>query len=135
MPVVDASVVVAALIDGGALGGWAETVLRSSPLAAPHLMPVEAANILRRAVLAKDVSAGAAGLAHSDLLALRVDLYPYAPFAPRVWEFRLNLTAYDSWYVSLAETLGWPLATLDVKLTGAPGPRCRFLTPASGTTR
>ena len=98
-------------------------------------MPVEAANILRRAVLAKDVSADAAGLAHSDLLALRVDLYPYAPFAHRVWELRLNLTAYDSWYVSLAETLGWPLATLDVKLTGAPGPRCRFLTPASGTTR
>lgn len=135
MPVVDASVVVAALIDGGALGGWAETVLQSSPLAAPHLMPVEAANILRRAVLAKDVSADVAGLAHSDLLALRVDLYPYAPFAPRVWELRLNLTAYDSWYVSLAETLGWPLATLDVKLTGATGPRCRFLSPASDTTR
>ena len=135
MPVVDASVVVAALVDGGTLGGWAEKVLQSSPLAAPHLMPVEAANILRRAVLAKDVSADVAGLAHSDLLALRVDLYPYAPFAHRVWELRINLTAYDSWYVSLAETLGWPLATLDVKLTGANGPRCRFLTPASGTTR
>lgn len=135
MPVVDASVVVAALIDAGPTGRWAEAVLESSPLAAPHLMPVEAANILRRAAIARDVSADAAGLAHNDLLALRVDLYPYAPFAPRVWELRSTLTAYDSWYVSLAEILGWPLATLDVKLRRASGPRCQFMTPGSGRTR
>ena len=54
--VVDSSVVVAALIDGGADGSWAETVLASDELAAPHLMLAEAANILRRASLAGDVS-------------------------------------------------------------------------------
>jgi predicted nucleic acid-binding protein len=129
MPVVDASVVVAALIDGSATGQWAEAVLQSSSLAAPHLMPVEAANILRRAVIARDVSADAAGLAHNDLQALPVDLYPYAPFAPRVWQLRPNVTAHDGWYVALAETMGWPLATLDVKLKASAGPRCMFLTP------
>ena len=130
MPVVDASIVVAALLDGGATGAWAESVLQSSPLAAPHLMPVEVANILRRIVIAREVSADAAGMAHSDLLALPVDLYPYAPFAPRVWELQRNLTAYDGWYVSLAEALRWPLATLAVRLTNAAGPRCAFVTPA-----
>jgi hypothetical protein len=47
--VVDASVVVAALVDGGVDGEWAEAVLVSAPLAAPHLLLVEVANVLRRA--------------------------------------------------------------------------------------
>jgi len=46
--VVDAGFVVAALVDDGPLGRWADGLLVSGPLAAPHLMPVEAANILRR---------------------------------------------------------------------------------------
>ena len=47
--VVDASMVVAGLTDSGADGRWAESLLAGDALAAPHLMPVEAANILRRA--------------------------------------------------------------------------------------
>jgi predicted nucleic acid-binding protein len=44
----DASVVVAGLASADATGEWAESVLAGEPLAAPHLMPVEAASILRR---------------------------------------------------------------------------------------
>ena len=84
--VVDASVVVSALIDGGREGEWAEEVLSSDFLAAPHLMPVEAANILRRAALAREVTGDAATLAHADLVALRVELFPYEAFATRIWE-------------------------------------------------
>ena len=65
--VVDSSVMVAALIDQGPVGQWAEELLMSGPLAAPHLMPVEAANILRRSALAGDISADVASLAHQDL--------------------------------------------------------------------
>jgi len=54
---------------------------------------------------------------------------PYAPLGPRVWELRENLTAYDAWYVALAEELGLPLATLDGRLSRAPGPRCEFTIP------
>jgi hypothetical protein len=50
--VVDASMVVAGLADSGTDGRWAESLLAGDALAAPHLMPVEAANILRRAALA-----------------------------------------------------------------------------------
>jgi predicted nucleic acid-binding protein len=127
--VVDASVVVAALIDRGADGAWAESVLLSDRLAAPHLMPAEVANILRRAALAGDVTADAAALAHADLIALRADLLPYEPFADRVWELRETVTAYDAWYVAAAEALGADLATLDRRLAGAPGTRCAFVTP------
>lgn len=128
--VVDASAVVALLVDSGPDGTWAGEVLAGPHLVAPHLMPVEAANILRRASARGDISSDAAALAHADLLALGVDLFPYEPFASRVWELRENLSAYDGWYVALAEALGAPLATLDGALCRAAGPRCEFLTTA-----
>jgi predicted nucleic acid-binding protein len=127
--VVDASVVVAALIDDGPVGRWAEELVASTPLAAPHLMPVEAANILRRAALAGDVSDDIASLAHADLQGLAVELFPYDLLADRIWELRGAVTAYDGWYVALAESLKAPLATLDARLTRAPGPRCSFIGP------
>lgn len=126
--VVDASTVVAALVDSGAEGTWAEELVETERLAAPHLMTVEVANILRRAALAGDISADTASLAHGDLLELRVQLFPYEPFAERVWELRTSVTAYDGWYVALAESLDAPLATLDTRLTRAPGPGCEFVT-------
>jgi predicted nucleic acid-binding protein len=134
--VVDASLVVAALVDGGPAGRWAEDVLTSSDhLVAPHLMPVEAANILRRAALAGDITADTAALAHTDLFALPTELFPYAPVAARAWELRANVSIYDATYVALAEALEAPLATLDARLARAPGPACRFLLPpeASGS--
>jgi predicted nucleic acid-binding protein len=127
--VIDASLVVSALVDSGGTGTWAESLLATEPLSAPHLMPVEAANILRRAAMAGNISADAASMAHADLLDLRVELFPYAPFAARVWELRDNVTSYDAWYIALAESLGSRVATLDLRLARAPGPRCRFETP------
>lgn len=127
--VVDASVVVAALVDGGEVGRWAEEIVRSGALAAPHLMPIETANILRRAALAGDVTANVASRAHADLLDLRVDLVAYEPLAERAWSLRHNLALYDAAYVALAELLGARLATLDGRLAQAPGARCGFLLP------
>jgi len=68
----------AGLTDSGADGRWAESLLAGDSLAAPHLMPVGAANILRRAALAGDISADVASLAHTDLLDLRVEFFPTA---------------------------------------------------------
>jgi predicted nucleic acid-binding protein len=127
--VIDASLVVSALVDSGATGSWAESLLAGEPLSAPHLMPVEVANILRRAAVAGEISADVAAMAHTDLLDLRVELFPYGPFAPRVWELRDNLTSYDAWYVALAEFLSTRVATLDLRLARAPGSRCGFETP------
>jgi predicted nucleic acid-binding protein len=129
--VVDASFVVAGLVDSGPLGSWADGVLAGEPLAAPHLMPAEVANILRRSALAGDLPSEVAALAHADLRQLRVALFPYDTFADRVWDLRQNVTAYDAWYVALAESLSAPLATLDDRLRHAVGPRCSFLTELS----
>lgn len=129
--VVDASTVTAALVDSGDDGVWADGLLAEAQLVAPHLMPVEVANILRRAVLFGDISADSAALAHADLVDLRAELFAYEPFAPRVWELRYDLTAYDAWYVAIAEALNAPLATLDRRLASASGTRCSFTTPRS----
>ena len=127
--VVDASFVVAALVDDGSTGRWAHQVILTDDLAAPHLMPVEAANILRRAARSGEVSSDTASLAHVDLLELRIGLFPYESVGIRAWQLRDNLTAYDAWYVALAELLDADLATLDVRLTRAPGPECGFMVP------
>ncbi len=127
--VVDASATVSLLIDAGPVGRWVEEVLAGERLAAPHLMPGEAANILRRRVLAGAVSSDVASVAHADLVALPFDLVPYEACADRVWELRQTVTAYDAWYVAVAEVLGATMVTLDLRLARAPGPRCRFSTP------
>jgi predicted nucleic acid-binding protein len=131
--VVDAAMVVAGLADDSPDGRWAESLLAGGSLAAPHLMLVEAANVLRRASLAGDISADMASLAHTDLLDLRVEFFPYQPCAARVWELRENLTCYDAWYVAVAELIGAPLATLDSRLAKSAGPRCRFMLPPGVT--
>jgi predicted nucleic acid-binding protein len=60
---------------------------------------------------------------------LDIQLFPFYPFAQRIWDLRSNITSYDAWYVALAEALECPLATLDSKLTGASGVRCQFRLP------
>jgi predicted nucleic acid-binding protein len=126
--VIDASAVVAALVDSGPDGHWAETLL-ADDLAAPHLLPVEVANVLRRAANAGEITDDIASLAHADLLELRIELVPYDIVAPRIWELRRNVSAYDAWYVAVAELLDAPLATLDQRLVSSSGPTCRFRTP------
>ena len=127
--VVDASLVVAALTDAGTLGEWAVDQLRKGDAAAPHLMPVEVANVLRRAEADRRLSPDVAALAHADLLALPVLLFPYSMSADRVWKLRNSITAYDAWYVALAETLDTTLTTLDMRLASASGPACDFTVP------
>lgn len=127
--VLDASTVVAALADSGDVGKWAAGLLVGRHLAAPHLLPVECANVLRRSALAGDISEDQATLAHADLGDLRIALFPYRPFASRVWELRANLTSYDAWYVAVAEHLDAPLATLDERLARAPGIDCQVIVP------
>ena len=127
--VVDGSVLVAATIDVGTEGAWAEEVLGEGGVVAPHHVLVEATNILRRLEGAKRLSRLEATAAQRDLLALDILLVPFEPFAERVWALRRNVTSYDAWYVAVAEALDLPLATLDRRLSRASGPSCRFRLP------
>ncbi|MEP1123405.1 MAG: type II toxin-antitoxin system VapC family toxin [Ilumatobacter sp.] len=127
--VVDASTVVAALIDDGPDGRWAEEQLRSGRVVAPHLLPVEVGHVLRRAESVETVGKDSAALAFAALVRLPIELAPFEPLAERIWELRSNLTIYDAFYVALAESIDAPLATLDLRLAHAPGTRCDFITP------
>ena len=127
--VADASVLVAVLADSGREGKWAESAVAEGSLAGPELALAEASNILHRLEQAGKISRLEANIAHGDLLRLDLELFPFAPFADRVWALRNNLTSYDAWYVALAEVLDCPLVTIDRKLSRASGPRCEILVP------
>jgi predicted nucleic acid-binding protein len=124
-------VLVRALVDSGPGSDWAESIVAGGFLHAPDLALAEAANILRRLELAKHITTAEANAAYEDLLQLNIELFPFEPFAERIWELRHNLTSCDAWYVALAEALGLPLATLDERLAKSKGPNCEFVTPRS----
>lgn len=126
--VVDSCVLVSALVDSGPDGAWSEAVVVEGPLIAPELVLVEATNVLRRLEQSREISHVEASFAHASLLRLELELFPFAPFADRVWELRRNLTCYDAWYVAMAEAFECPLATLDLKLSRASGPTCEIVT-------
>jgi predicted nucleic acid-binding protein len=130
--IVDSSVLVAALVDSGPDGGWAENVMENGDLYAPELVQVETTNLLRRLELARKITRPVAEAAYEDLMQLDIELFAFAPFAERIWELRPTITSYDAWYVSLAEATGFPLATLDGRLAKASGPKCKFLIPQPG---
>ena len=129
--VVDASVLTASLVDVGPEGAWAREAVVDGPLAGPDFVMAEASNVLRRLERAGRISSLDATASHRDMLRLDIALFPFAPFAERVWALRENLTSYDAWYVALAESLDYPLVTLDRRLSRASGPRCDFITPPS----
>ena len=127
--VVDASVVVAALVDGGPAGEWSAAALRGERLMAPELLPFEVANVLWRLESGQRLPPEMAALAHHDLLRLDVALWPYIALAEAAWRQRGSLSLYDASYVSLAQRLDAPLVTLDERLARAATGLCAIHTP------
>ncbi len=127
--VVDASVLTAALAGSGPEGEWAEAAVAAESLAGPEFVLAEVCNVLRRLERAGRISSQDATASHRDMLRMDIALFPFAPYAERVWALRENVTSYDAWYVALAEVLDYPLVTLDRRLSRATGPRCEFITP------
>ena len=80
MLVVDASSIVALLVDSGPPGQFVAEAMPGQRLSAPHLMPVEVTSVLRRAVSRGGVSDDAALLALRDVDRLRVTYAEFAPF-------------------------------------------------------
>ena len=93
----------------------------SQSLHAPHLLDVEVAQVFRRYVREKIISAQRGQEALEDLADIPLSRYPHDFLIPRVWELRATLTAYDAVYVALAELLGAPLLTCDGKIASASG--------------
>jgi predicted nucleic acid-binding protein len=94
---------------------------RPRSLHAPHLLDLEVAQVLRRYVREKVMSAQRGQEALEDLDGLPLHRYPHDFLLPRVWQLRANLTAYDAVYVALAELLDAPLITCDSGIAAASG--------------
>lgn len=98
---------------------------RVPALAAPHLIDLEIAQVLRRWVAAGRLTAPRAALALQACRDLRLRRYPHTDLLPRIWALRGNATAYDAAYLALAEALGAELVTCDRGLAAVPGTRAR----------
>ncbi len=127
MIVPDASIVVSALLSTSGAGARARERLRQDPdLHVPHLLDVEVTAALRRRVRLGQTGVEVATEVMADLADLAALRWDHEPLLPRVWELRDNVTPYDAVYVVLAEMLDAPLVTSDVRLSRAPGLRCRI---------
>ena len=122
MIVLDASAALEVLLRAVRSESIVERVLGGDePIAAPHLLDLEIAQVLRRYVAGREIDAARAQDALSDYRAMQVSRYPHDALLGRVWELRANCTAYDASYIALAEALGCPLVTCDAALAKIPG--------------
>jgi predicted nucleic acid-binding protein len=122
--VVDASVLVPALVDDSPGGDAIRGRLRDEQLVAPALIDIEVMHATRRAALEGRLDERRARQALVDLMAAPVRQVPHGGLLPRIWALRHNMTPYDAAYVALAEVIGAPLLTADRRLAGAPGCEC-----------
>lgn len=130
MTVVDASVVVDALVGDGTRGVAARAaVARADVLVAPEHVRAECAQGIRRAWRTGVVPEVRAAAAFRSLAMLTLVTVPIAHLLDRAWELRHDLSATDALYVALAELLQEPLLTSDLRIGRAAGVRCPVLHP------
>ena len=122
--VVDASIVIATLIDPSEAADELVQRLKGTRLHAPDHLPVEVTNVLRRRRNAGSLTETEARLAIDGLWCLPLQYWPFEALASRAWQLGNNVSAYDAAYVALAESLDAPLLTADARLARAPGTTC-----------
>lgn len=123
MPVVDASIVVRLLQNRRADGALRERFGMERRLHAPALIDAEVASAVRGLAMSIRGSLVAPERAQEmldDYAALPIVRHAMQPLMKRVHALRHNLTAYDAFYVALAQGLDLPLLTDDHKIAGAP---------------
>lgn len=128
--VIDATVLIAALLDSGPNGQWAEAIVSEGALHAPEVLPMEATALLSALERSHEITASEANAAYEDLMQLDLQLYSFEPLAERIWELRHTAGTCDAWHIALAEALGLPLATLNVPISKTQGLSCHFRLPA-----
>lgn len=123
--VVDASIVVRLLQARPEDGPLRERFARERQVHAPSLIDAEVTSAIRGLLLSSkagtSITPDRAAEMVADFADLRLVRRPMLPFQSRVLELRDNFTAYDAFYVVLAEAMRTPLLTGDHKFDRAPG--------------
>lgn len=126
MIVVDSSAVVDAL---AAFAGTDElrAYLAREEVHAPSLIDFEVVSAVRGLTLRGHLSASRAEDLLTDFNDLPLHRWPSADaLRRRAFQLRDNISAYDAAYVALAEAIGCPLVTRDIRLARAAGHHARI---------
>lgn len=124
MIVVDASVLVSALVDRGRVGAACTARLASDDLAAPSLIDVEVLSAIRGLARAGRITEREGDRATESLRIFPIDRVTHTELIARAWALRHNVSAYDAVYLALAERLGASFVTGDAGLRHVPGASC-----------
>lgn len=127
--VVDASVLVDALLDPAERGESAREAITGHAVAGPEHLQVETFHVLRRLVTAGLVAEPVGRRAVTRMGELTVQTVPTPALLERMWQLRDNLTGYDAAYAAAAEHLQVELLTRDEGIHAVPGLRCTLRRP------
>lgn len=130
--VVDASVLIDALLPGPRQQPALSALEGAEVLAGPQHLPIEVLSVLRKISLRED--SPALLTARRTLVELELDLVPLSEIGDRVWELRHALSAYDAAYLAAAEHLGGTLLSADTALLEHPDRRCAVHNPRGKQT-
>lgn len=125
MIVVDASIVVRLLQNRQGDEGLRKRFGQHRYVYAPALIDAEVTSairgLLRTSKPEVKIEIARADEMLDDFASLPLVRYPMQPYQRRALALRDNFTAYDAFYVALAESLDMPLLTDDHKFAGAAG--------------
>lgn len=122
----DSSTLVLLLTDRGSRGASARRrISEEDTLAAPYLLDTEVASALLGMARGTKIDPMSLDEHFKTYQGLRVQRHETGLLLPRIRKLYANLSAYDATYVALAEALGVPLLTADVRIKrGVQKPRC-----------
>lgn len=127
--VIDASVLLDALLDPAERGDAARGAIIGRTIAGPEHLRVETFHVIRRLVVARLVTEPAGQRAVTRLGKLPLRTVKTPALLERMWRLRDNLTGYDAAYVAAAEHLHVDLLTCDDGIHNAPGLNCAVRRP------
>ncbi|WP_158842025.1 type II toxin-antitoxin system VapC family toxin [Saccharothrix deserti] len=95
-------------------------------IAAPELIDAEAFKVLRHLHLNGTLTAEQAQTVMQNVQEAPITRFTHRAVVERAWAIRHSLSAFDSFYVALAEQLGVPLITCDKRMAGSNGHQAHF---------
>lgn len=117
MKVIDASAMIDLL--SGTERANSVAALLGDDLFAPDLLVAEVLSFLRRMSNDKRMTDAAADALAEAIEQAPVEYVHTWMYAHRIWQLRHTMSSYDATYVALAEDLGSPLITTDLRLARA----------------